>query len=86
MAAGCACVGSDVLGVREVLDHGRTGLLVPHADALALAGALRQLLQDRALAERLGRAARQQALRTGGHEHMWRRYRALLDATGTGIS
>jgi len=86
MAAGCACITSDVVGARELVDHGRTGLLVPHADALALAGALRQLLQDRALAERLGRAARQQALRTGGHEHMWRRYRALLDATGTGIS
>lgn len=86
MAAGCACITSDVVGARELMDHGRTGLLVPHADAPALAGALRQLLQDRALAERLGRAARQQALRTGGHEHMWRRYRELLDATGTGIS
>ena len=86
MAAGCACITSDVVGARELMDHGRTGLLVPHADAPVLAGALRQLLQDRALAERLGRAARQQALRTGGHEHMWRRYRELLDATGTGIS
>ena len=80
MAAGCACIGSDVVGVREVLEHGCTGLLVPHADPARLAEALQQLLQDAALAERLGQAARQQALLTGGREHMWRRYRALLDA------
>lgn len=86
MAAGCACVGSDVVGVREVIDHGRTGLLVAHADAPALAGALQQLLQDTALAERLGSAARQQALLTGGHEHMWRRYRELLDAPDIKVS
>lgn len=82
MAAGCACVGSDVLGVREVLEHGRTGLLVPHADVAALADALQQLLQDPAQAQGLGRAARQRALTACGREHMWRRYRALLDAPG----
>ena len=80
MAAGCACVGSDVLGVREVLDHGRTGLLVPHADAPALANALQQLLRDGAQAQRLGQAARQQALASYGREQMWHRYRALLAA------
>ncbi|PWS21349.1 glycosyltransferase, partial [Enterococcus faecium] len=40
MAAGCACIGSDVVGVREVISHGRTGLLVPEGDAQALADAL----------------------------------------------
>ena len=82
MAAGCACVGSDVLGVREVLEHGRTGLLVPPAEATALAYALQQLLQNPAQAQRLGQAARQQALTACGREHMWRRYRALLNAPG----
>lgn len=86
MAAGCACIASDVVGARELLEDGRTGLLVAHADAVALASALGRLLQDAQLAERLGRAARAQALLTGGHEHMWRRYRALLDGTVTGIS
>lgn len=86
MAAGCACIASDVVGARELIEDGSTGLLVAHADAAALAGALGRLLQDAQLAERLGRAARAQALRTGGHEHMWRRYRALLDGTVTEIS
>ena len=86
MAAGCACIASDVVGARELIEDGSTGLLVAHADAAALAGALGRLLQDAQLAERLGRAARAQALLTGGHEHMWRRYRALLDGTVTEIS
>ncbi|HCL87288.1 glycosyltransferase [Pulveribacter sp.] len=79
MAAGCACVGSDVVGVREVIAHGSTGLLVPPQDAAALADALQQLLKDAALAQRLGQAARLQALREHGHELMWQRYRALLE-------
>lgn len=37
MAAGCACIGTDVVGVREVIEHGITGLLVPPDDAAALA-------------------------------------------------
>lgn len=85
MAAGCACVASDVVGAREVIEHGRTGMLVAHADAAALASVLQLLLQDTALAERLGRAAREQALRTAGHEHMWWRYRALLQAPDTQV-
>ena len=82
MAAGCACVASQVLGVREVIEHGRTGLLVPHADAAALADALQQLLQDPALASRLGQAARSRALAVHGRDLMWQRYRALLKVPG----
>jgi glycosyltransferase involved in cell wall biosynthesis len=80
MAAGCACIGTDVVGVREVIDNGRTGLLVPPGDAGALADAIARLLQNWPLAEYLGQAARQRALSTYGREHMWLRYRALLGA------
>ncbi len=78
MAAGCACVGTDVLGVREVIEHGRTGQLVPPEDAPALAAALQRLLQDVSFAEQLGRSAREQALRAHGRQLMWQRYHALL--------
>lgn len=58
MSCGCACVGADVEGIREVIEHGRTGLLAPPtAEALALA--LRQLLEDAPLRARLGANARQ---------------------------
>ena len=61
MAAGCACVGADVVGVREVIDPGRTGLLVPEGDAEALAAALERLLAASDLASQLAAAARQEA-------------------------
>ncbi|HEY4530470.1 MAG TPA: glycosyltransferase [Luteimonas sp.] len=78
MAAGCAVVGSAVPGVREVLDDGVDGLLVPEADAPALADALERLLRDDALAERLGQGARARALRGYGRALMNERYEALL--------
>jgi glycosyltransferase involved in cell wall biosynthesis len=58
MASGCACIGTDVVGVREVIQHGVTGLLVPENNAQALANAIAMLLADREKAENLGRAAR----------------------------
>ncbi|HMQ35834.1 MAG TPA: glycosyltransferase, partial [Chloroflexaceae bacterium] len=57
-------VASAVAGVPELLADGETGLLVPPGDAAALAAALRRLLDDPALAARLGAAGRRE-LETG---------------------
>jgi glycosyltransferase involved in cell wall biosynthesis len=46
MAAGCALVASDVIGVRELIRHGIDGLVVPESDPPALAEALYALLKD----------------------------------------
>jgi glycosyltransferase involved in cell wall biosynthesis len=64
-AAACALplVTTDVPGCREVVTHGVDGLLVPVKDAAALATAIKALSQDPALCIRLGKAARQKALR-----------------------
>jgi glycosyltransferase involved in cell wall biosynthesis len=78
MAAGCAVVGSAVPGVREVIEHGVDGLLVPEADPAALADALERLLRDEATAARLGARARQVALERHGRERMNQRYEALF--------
>jgi glycosyltransferase involved in cell wall biosynthesis len=56
-ASGCALVTTDVPGCREVVEDGRTGLLVPARDALALAKALTAIMSDAALRERLACAA-----------------------------
>ena len=83
MAAGCACVASDVVGVRGVIEDGVTGLLVPEGDAAALANAVARLLQDPALAERLGAAARLRALAEHGLPLMRERYEALITRCAT---
>jgi glycosyltransferase involved in cell wall biosynthesis len=58
MAAGAPTVATRVGGTPEAMVDGVNGLLVPPADALALAGAIERLLDDTELAARLGQAAR----------------------------
>ena len=58
MAAGKAIVSTAVDGCREVLEDGRTGLLVPPRDAGALGAALGRALDDPALRALLARNAR----------------------------
>ena len=79
MAAGCACVASEVVGVNGVLEQGRTGLLVPESDAPALAQALAGLLTDESAAARLGQAARAAAEAQYGLARMHSRYQQLLE-------
>jgi glycosyltransferase involved in cell wall biosynthesis len=82
-AAGLPIVATDVPGCREVVRDGENGFLVPLRDARALAAALRRLLEDRALRERLGATSRERAEREftldavcEAHVQL---YRALLD-------
>ena len=58
---GRAVVGTRVGSIPDLVRDGENGLLVPADDPVALAEALRRLLSDRALAERLGAAARASA-------------------------
>jgi glycosyltransferase involved in cell wall biosynthesis len=56
-AARVPVVATAVGGVTELVESGRTGLLVPPRDPHSLAGAIEQVLTDRALSERLAAAA-----------------------------
>lgn len=60
-ACGRALVAADVPGSREIVRHEETGLLVPPKDARALAAALKRLISDKSLREKLGIRARQAA-------------------------
>ncbi len=58
MARGRAVVASAVGGLLDLVEHERTGLLVPPEDPAALRTALERLLADEALRNELGTAAR----------------------------
>jgi glycosyltransferase involved in cell wall biosynthesis len=58
MAAGRPVIATAAGGTSEIVASERTGLLVPVADAGALAAAVQRLLADPGMAERLGGAAR----------------------------
>lgn len=64
-AAACALpvVAADAPGSRETVVDGETGRLVPPRDANALAAGLAELLDDPALARRMGRAGRRRVER-----------------------
>lgn len=63
MAARRAVVSSAIGGTDELIEDGRSGLLVPPGDAGALAAALRRLLGDRELREGLAGRARERVER-----------------------
>jgi glycosyltransferase involved in cell wall biosynthesis len=80
-------VAADGPGLREVVQNGATGILVPPRDAGALADALQRLAEDAALRRRLGQAARALAEREFGEDTVIQEtlavYRSLLkDQTG----
>lgn len=58
-ASGCLVVSTDVGGVPAILTDGAHGLLVGRDDHESVAGAVKKLLRDPALAERLAAHARQ---------------------------
>jgi glycosyltransferase involved in cell wall biosynthesis len=62
MLAARAVVASDVGSVREIVDDGVTGILVPADDPGALARAIAELLADDARRTEMGRRGRERAL------------------------
>jgi glycosyltransferase involved in cell wall biosynthesis len=65
LAAGVPCVATDIAGNRELVQHRRTGWLVPVNDPDALASALEEVIVRPEEASRLAAA---------GHDHVLRHY------------
>lgn len=83
MAMGRAIVASELGQIADVIDHDVTGLLVPPADAAAVAAAIRRLRTDAALRARLGADAREAAVR----KYSWDAHtRRIVDALRTQVS
>jgi len=62
---GCPVVASDVGGLRELVEHGSNGFLVPPGDPDALAAALDDLLDDPELRKLMGEASRARTRQIG---------------------
>ncbi len=63
MACSLPVIASDVPGLRDLVDDGRTGLLVEPRDAIALANAIERLAGDAKLRSRMGRAGKAKVTR-----------------------
>jgi len=61
-AGGVAIVGTDIPGIRDLVENGESGLLVPLRDPAALAAAIGRVLSDDALRAGLARRARARLL------------------------
>jgi glycosyltransferase involved in cell wall biosynthesis len=84
---GVPVIATDAVGAAAggLIEHERTGLVVPAGDPDALAGALRRLHADRALRARLGAAGRD-AVRSYTHADWARGMARALAAAGAGRS
>lgn len=74
MAAGKPIITTDIGSNREVLAQEQAALLVPAADAAALANAIARLMRDPGLANELGRRAREVYERHYTEDRMLRQY------------
>ena len=80
MAAGLPILATDCGALRDMVAHGKEGLLVPVGDVQQFAAALTRLATDRSLRERMGASARRRAERDFGIETTARGYEELLSS------
>jgi glycosyltransferase involved in cell wall biosynthesis len=74
LACGKPVVATAVGGIPEIIEQGTNGILVQPDDAPALAAAIRRVLGDANLQQRLGRAGRQRVIDAFRVQHTGERY------------
>jgi glycosyltransferase involved in cell wall biosynthesis len=88
MAVGIPVIGTRVIGSEDAVEDGATGLLVPYADAPALAQAVRRLLDDAELRCRLRDTASERVRRCSSREQFAAQveacYRGLMQGRRAG--
>jgi glycosyltransferase involved in cell wall biosynthesis len=80
MASGCPIVSSSVDGMAEILVSEKDALLCPPGDASSFVHALRRILENRDLADRLADAARLKAETQFSHERQAAELAGIYDA------
>ena len=79
MASGLPVIATEVGGLPEVVEHGRTGLLVPSRNADALANALSLLLSDEKIRAAFGREGAKRARHCYSNSRMVREYERIFE-------
>jgi glycosyltransferase involved in cell wall biosynthesis len=80
-AAGLPIVATDVGGTREIIEHRKSGILIPAKNISALVSALTELAHDAELRDRLGNEAARRS-RSFSVEQMINSYEAYFTAHG----
>lgn len=75
MASARPIIASAVGQVTDIIQHEKNGLLVPASNATQMAEAIVRLIADKELRERLGKQAREDAVR----HHSWEQYLSNLE-------
>lgn len=83
MSAGLPVVGTDVRGIHDVVEHGKTGLLVPSDDPERLSEALLRMISDRELARDLSLKGREYVINEHGFDRWIARYESLFFVNGS---
>lgn len=84
-AMGLPVIASDIRGCREVVQHGKTGVLVPVRDAAALAGAIERLAGDPALRAEMGRQGREHVIANFSEGAVLQRLRSIYAEIEAGL-
>ncbi len=86
MAMNLPVIASRIGGLEEVVEHGRTGLLVAPGDAVVLADAIQRLTEDPGMRKEMGAAGRQRVESRFGLDSTIRRTEDLyLDLLNSGL-
>lgn len=58
MQYGLACISTNEAGIPNIIDDGKTGLIVPKKDCIALADSIEKLINDKKFCLQMGQAGR----------------------------
>ena len=81
LAMGVPVVGTRVSSIPELVEDGRTGLLVPPGDPAAMAGAMQRLLTDTGFRDRVIAAGRRRVNEEFDNRRLIGQLAALFQAT-----
>lgn len=75
----CPVVAAAAGGVPDVVEHERSGLIVPYGDVPAIAGAIERLLADPALRQRMAARGAERTLALWTWDHVYARVRPAFE-------